>query len=87
MGGYGAVRNGLKYAERFGAIIGLSSALLPYRIVNAQPGFEYKLFKFPYFQRIFGDLSQLFGSDKDPESLIKQLRTQGKAISHIFLFC
>ncbi|MCR8659743.1 alpha/beta hydrolase [Paenibacillus endoradicis] len=87
MGGYGAVRNGLKYAKRFGAIIGLSSALLPYRIANAKPGFEYRTFKFPYLQRVFGDLSQLFGSDKDPEALIKQLRHKKEIIPHIFLSC
>ena len=28
MGGYGAIRNGLKYHDTFGYIIGLSSALI-----------------------------------------------------------
>ena len=28
MGGYGAIRNGLKYAENFGCVIGLSAALV-----------------------------------------------------------
>lgn len=31
MGGYGAIRNGLKYAENFGCVIGLSAALVQIR--------------------------------------------------------
>ena len=35
MGGYGAIRNGLKYAENFGCVIGLSAALAARRTASS----------------------------------------------------
>jgi S-formylglutathione hydrolase FrmB len=87
MGGYGAIRNGLKYADRFGSIIALSSALLPYRIANATPDYHDGITGYAYLRSVFGDLSQLLGSDKDPEALVRQLKSAGKEIPRIYMAC
>lgn len=59
MGGYGAIRNGLKYNTRFAGIIALSAALIPYKIANASPDFTHNSMRQPYFQSVFGDLTKL----------------------------
>nr|WP_154960081.1 alpha/beta hydrolase-fold protein [Paenibacillus xylanexedens] len=87
MGGYGAIRNGLRYAEHFGGIIALSSAILPYKIANAQPGYSDGVADYKYFSRVFGDLSQLQGSDRDPEALVMQLKEKGASIPDIYMAC
>lgn len=87
MGGYGAIRNGLKYNTRFAGIIALSAALIPYKIANASPDFTHNSMRQPYFQSVFGDLTKLLGSDKDPEALIKQLASAGKQLPHMYLSC
>ncbi|GGH58758.1 alpha/beta hydrolase [Paenibacillus silvae] len=87
MGGYGAIRNGLKYAEHFGGIIALSSAILPYKIANAEPGYSDGIADYKYFTRVFGDLSKLEGSDKDPEALVMQLKESGALIPNIYMAC
>ncbi|WP_017689340.1 alpha/beta hydrolase-fold protein [Paenibacillus sp. PAMC 26794] len=87
MGGYGAIRNGLKYAEHFGGIIALSSALISYKIASAQPGYSDGIADYSYFRRVFGDLNQLEGSDKDPEALVLQLKEKRMPIPQIYMAC
>lgn len=87
MGGYSAIRNGLKYNTRFAGIIALSAALIPYKIANASPDFTHNSMRQPYFQSVFGDLTKLLGSDKDPEELIKQLAAADKQLPHMYLSC
>lgn len=87
MGGYGAIRNGLKYASHFGRIIALSSALIPYKIANAAPNYSDGVANYAYFTRVFGDLSRLEGSDMDPEALALRLREAGTSIPRIFMAC
>ncbi len=88
MGGFGAIRNGLKYSENFSRIIALSSAIMTYKIKNAKPGFvdagggDYK-----YFTSVFGDLSKLEGSDNDPEALLRNLKQTNQPIPNIYLAC
>lgn len=87
MGGYGAIRNGLKYHDTFGSIGGLSSAL----IVD---GLEARTNEHPFFierknfaESIFGDLSKVKGSDRDPEWLVKQLSEEKAAFPKMYLAC
>lgn len=87
MGGYGAIRNGLKYAHHFGRIIALSSALLPYKIANASPDYDDGVADYKYFKRVFGDLDGLLGSDKDPEALVMRLKEMNAAIPRIYMAC
>lgn len=87
MGGYGAIRNGLKYANRFGKIIALSSAILPYKITGLAPGYQDVIADYNYYTRVFGDLDQLLETDKNPEVLIKQLQAAGASLPGIYLAC
>lgn len=66
MGGYGAVRNGLKYADTFGAIISLSGALHILEEENTRVvGPELVC---------FGDLTAARASDKNPRVLVQQMK-------------
>ncbi|WP_068786550.1 alpha/beta hydrolase [Paenibacillus phocaensis] len=87
MGGYGAIRNGLKYADQFSRILALSSALIPYTIAGLSPGYQDAIADYNYYKRVFGDLNQLLGSDKDPEALAKQLKEQGAQVPEIYMAC
>ncbi|PYI52240.1 alpha/beta hydrolase [Paenibacillus flagellatus] len=87
MGGYGAIRNGLKYAHHFGRILALSSALLPYRIANAPPDYQDGVAGYNYFKRVFGDLDRLLGSDKDPEALVMRLKETNADMPQIYMAC
>lgn len=89
MGGYGAIRNGLKYSDTFGAIIGLSSAFLvdeTLLIENPNPTFPSD--RQEYRKAVFGqDLEAAIASDKNPYVLVRQHLEQKKAIPDIFMAC
>lgn len=87
MGGYGAIRNGLKYHETFGRIAGLSSAMvidtLEERTNEAPMFFETR----DYAERIFGDLSEVKNSDKNPEWLLETLSKEKAVFPKVYLAC
>lgn len=87
MGGYGAVRNGLKYSDTFGYIIGLSGAYrveeMARRAGDSGPFLETR----SYAQACFGDLSKLLDSDKNPKWLVRELKKAGKPLPKIYLAC
>jgi S-formylglutathione hydrolase FrmB len=87
MGGYGALRNGLAFPDRFGGLIGLSSALITRGIAGMKPGESTPFAGYPYYRRVFGDLEALAGSDRDPEALVARLAGQGGRIPRIYLSC
>ncbi|MCY9663461.1 alpha/beta hydrolase-fold protein [Paenibacillus alginolyticus] len=87
MGGYGAIRNGFKYAEHFSRIIALSSAIITYKIANASSDYTDCIADYKYFTRVFGDLDQLQGSDKDPEALVLGLKEKKSAIPATYMAC
>jgi S-formylglutathione hydrolase FrmB len=69
MGGYGAIRNGLKYSETFSKIIALSSAIITYDVPNYTEDAVMPFQRRSYAERIFGKLENVVGSDVDPEQL------------------
>ena len=69
MGGYGAIRNGLKYNDTFSQIIALSSALVTYTIPFSEEEALMPWQRRSYYERIFGDVTKFVGSDMDPEQL------------------
>lgn len=87
MGGYGAIRNGLKYHETFGYIVSLSGALfidkMPERD-NMQPLFFQNR---DFAEHCFGNLNGLLESDKNPKYLIRELLQKGAEIPRIYLAC
>lgn len=87
MGGYGAVRNGLKYQDVFGSIIALSSALITDEITSMKPGESNPIMSYSYYRHTFGKLNKLPGSDKDPKHLAKVIKESGEKLTRIFLAC
>ncbi len=87
MGGYGAIRNGLKYAENYSRIIAISSALIIKNIAGIPVDFKDPIADYKYYRRVFGDLNQLIGSDRDPEALINDLKKRNSAIPQIYMAC
>lgn len=87
MGGYGAVRNGLKYSRQFSRIIALSAAMIMYNIAGMPVDFKNSIADYKYYARVFGDLDRLLGSDKDPEALITRMKKAGERIPDIYMAC
>ncbi|WP_320128272.1 alpha/beta hydrolase-fold protein [uncultured Sphaerochaeta sp.] len=86
MGGYGALRTGLKY-NCFGNIIALSSALILHNIAGITSDYKDFLADYRYYLRVFGNLDSLLGSDKDPEALIRKLKMDNVVIPNIYMAC
>jgi len=87
MGGYGALRNGLKYSDTFGCIISLSGALHLEEMAARTKDEPFFLESKSYAEACFGDLSGLLNSDKDPRWLVKELKKEGKALPKIYMAC
>lgn len=87
MGGYGAMRNGLKYSDTFGYIVALSGALhleeMAARTSDEGIFFEGR----SYAEACFGDLSAVLESDKNPKYLAKQMKSAGKQFPKIYMAC
>ncbi len=79
MGGFGALRNGLKYSDTFGAVICLSGAV---DILSAPRVGNDRIFG----EAIFGDLDEAILSDKNPRVLIAQHKT-ARVRPGIYLCC
>ena len=81
MGGYGAIRNGLKYHDTFGCIAGLSSAMivdgLEMRTNNRRD----------FAESIFGDLTKVKDSDMNPKWLVEKLKKQQAEFPKMYLAC
>ena len=82
MGGYGAVRNGLKYHKTFGAVISFSGVLQPFEGLAKIPA-EYDT---SFETGIFGDLKQAARSDKNPTWLVHSLAGK-KNLPAMYIAC
>ncbi len=91
MGGYGALVNGLRYAERFSHIAGLSSALLlDERLLNGGAGGPCQaeaMLGPAFFSTVFGPSDRLAGSDRDYYTLARALAGSGQELPRIYLCC
>lgn len=87
MGGYGAIRNGLKYAENFGCVIGLSAALVHDTWKDADNSAPIFTFRRNYYEAIFGEYDKVKGSDKDPKALLLKLKEEGSPVPKMYLCC
>lgn len=89
MGGFGAMRNGLKYHETFGAIVSLSGAF----VLDEDTLIEVKKPMFPgetttYKKRVFGDdLAAALVSDKNPKYIIETLASENVVFPDIYMAC
>jgi S-formylglutathione hydrolase FrmB len=88
MGGYGALRNGLHYDDTFGAVFAFSSALFMDRLAAMKPGeSDFIGNTTAYFERWFGNLSQLPGSDKDPAALAQNYIARHNKLPLMYTAC
>ena len=86
MGGYGAIRNGLKYSDTFSAILAFSSALITTAYANGE--FEKATemgVPSSYYFHVFGPKEQVAGSDMDPAALAK--KCLGDNAPALFMAC
>ena len=96
MGGYGALRNGLKYNETFGAILALSPGIFisemlealcagqdADRLFGAQALFMNRAF----LESSFGPLEKVNGSDKDYRTLFETAAKTPSGCPEIYLAC
>lgn len=87
MGGYGALRNGLKYHDTFGCIAGLSSAMIIEGIQKRTDDVPFFLESRSFAESIFGNLDQVEASDRNPRWLACRLKEEGTDIPKIYLTC
>ena len=80
MGGYGAIRNGLKYHETFSHIAGLSSA-----VHILEPGTQHM--NIAMEESCFGPLEEAVHSDRNPRVLVDQLVEEKAELPRIYLSC
>lgn len=77
MGGFGAMRNGLKYSDTFGYIASLSGAL---QLFEGEKSFLGD-------NMVFGDIKKAKNSDINPEYVMKKLVKEGKEKPVIYIAC
>jgi len=87
MGGYGAIRNGLKYGDTFGHIIGVSPALIVDQLASTSDEPNMIGVTRGYFERVFGDLDRVAETDANPEVLAKQIKLSGKTVPDLYFAC
>lgn len=87
MGGFGAIRTGLKYYDQFGKMFGLSSAMIIDDIKEMKPDEHDAIADYDYYEGLFGNLSELDNSENNPAYLVKQLKLAGKKIQPIYMAC
>lgn len=87
MGGFGAIYNGCKYHKTFSHIAALSPAI----IINDAEHSSYKksviLNNKAFYERFFGDLTNLRESEKNPYYLIQSLKDKNIELPKIYLSC
>lgn len=81
MGGYGAMKMGLRAADRFGASASLSGALdVRHLAEKGNPPYE-------FWYNIFGPLDKVEGSDNDLFELARRLKFSGKPLPKLYMWC
>lgn len=83
MGGFGAMRNGLKYHDTFSAVISFSGVL---ELLKVVPSSVSQRMNMEFEEGLFGNLDEAVASDKNPIWLARKLA--GKAgLPKIYLAC
>ena len=77
MGGFGAVRNGLRYSETFSRVAALSPALHIFE--NDDPD--------PVRYTAFGDLKEAKKTDKNPRVALENLIREGRTMPGFYISC
>lgn len=86
MGGFGALRNGMKYSELFGKIFSLSGAFILDDIAGKKEGYRDAMAGYGYYSRIFGNLDIVKDTEKNPVICAKAAIEKG-IVPEIFMAC
>ena len=87
MGGYGAIRNGLKYHDTFGYIAGLSSAMILEKMGTTDDSSPMFFEKKSFLESVFGDLSRIKDCEINPEWIAENMKKDGIPFPHMYLAC
>ncbi len=82
MGGYGAVRNGLKYAETFSKIASFSGAFHMFELSEEETETElYGALK------VYGDIAKAAKTDANPAIALEELLKRGIDVPQVYMCC
>jgi putative tributyrin esterase len=87
MGGFGALRNGLKYSDVFSHIIAISPAIITDELASSTDAPNHVGATRGYYESVFGDLDKVSQSDMDLVWLTGKMAAEGKAFPDIYLAC
>jgi len=87
MGGFGAIRTGIKYSNTFGKLFALSSALIVNGIMNMPEGSSNEVADYDYYSYVFGNLDKLKESENNPEYLLRLKKRNNEVIPGIYMAC
>ena len=87
MGGYGALRNGLKYHDTFGAIVSLSAAIEVDDFASRTNDTDVFMQKRSFAEECFGDLDKVAESDKNPAWLVNKLAAEKADFPKMYIAC
>lgn len=87
MGGFGAIRTGVKYSGHFGRIMALSSALIIHQLKEMTPDMQNPMANYAYYREVFGDLATAESRDCNPELLIDERIRSGGKLPGIYMAC
>jgi S-formylglutathione hydrolase FrmB len=87
MGGYGSIRNGMKYNDIFGHIVAISPAIILDEFTGPEfrptiPGATYG-----YYESVFGDLDTVMQRDVDVFWLSQKMKDEGAVFPDIYIAC
>ena len=87
MGGYGSLRNGMKYNDVFGHIVAISPAIIfnEFESDEFQPTIQGTTPE--YYEAIFGDLSTVTRRDVDVFWLSRKMKEEGAGFPDIYMAC
>lgn len=87
MGGFGALRNGLKYNKTFGAICALSAAIEVEGYAKRDNSHSIFFQNRAYVEECFGDVDKVVESDKNPKYLVKKIAESDRDFPDIYMCC
>ncbi len=87
MGGYGALRNGLKYSDVFGHVIAISPAIIMQEFETATDEPNSIGATRGFYESVFGDLDKAAESDVDLHWLVNHMHNEGIPFPDIYIAC
>jgi S-formylglutathione hydrolase FrmB len=87
MGGYGSLRNGMKYSDVFGHVIAIAPAIILSEVTGPEFRPSIQGVELGYYESVFGDLSTAHERDVDVFWLSKKMKDEGTVFPNIYFAC